>query len=631
MLGNYFRRNLIRFGLPLIMIAAHGIALAGEPVQTLDTVTVTAERFPVKEKESHRFVTVVTSEELKQTGADNLVDAIKRKGGLGYKAFGPLGISHGGMSSKLTIRGIEDGELVLINGAPIQGATGHTYDLDAISIDQVERVEILKGAASTLYGADAMTGVINIITKRPAAESKTTIGVEFGSRAYHNHALSYASPSLNIGVNYRHLGAQKDISKNFSNNYHYDSDALNRYGMNLNVNPADNVFIDYLGSYSETGFKKVYADGDPYEGTDQKHYKHFADLRYETGNFKAKAFGTYDEMQRYEYTADDPEDKNKNYNAGVEADYRFGKFGLQWVAGADFVHRASDYSDYGSHDRNDYSIFIQLKKEVLSRLNFTLGAREQFIDGESGTRDYSRFLPSFGATWQAAEDFNLFANAGKAFRAPTFNQLYYESTWLLGNPDLGPEEGWTYELGVKWDAASLARLRLSGFYYTYADKIELDRSGGYPLTYYNAGEYESKGVEWELDLYPFNHHSGWMAGVSFYTAGYWADPTAEDPTGETYQAGPGLQTSLGIGCQTDRLTLDLNCRMLRDREKNLDDYAVLDVYAKYRLSRGFLTLAVDNVFDEAVQVAGDLSEDASSRYVYYEVGRLVKVGYEIAF
>jgi outer membrane receptor protein involved in Fe transport len=629
--GTSVRRYLFGLGLTLMLATAHVNALAGESVQALDTVTVTAERFPVKEKESHRFVTVVTAEELKQTGADNLVDAMRRKGGLGYKAFGPLGISHGGMSSKLTIRGVEDGELVLINGAPIQGATGHTYDLDAIPIDQVERVEILKGSASTLYGADAMTGVINIITKSPAAESQTTIGVAFGSQAYHNHTLSYASPILNIGVNYRHLGDQEDISRNFSNNYHYDSDALDRYGLNLNVHPTGNVFIDYLGSYSKTGFKKVYADGDPYEGTDQEHYKHFADLRYETSNFKAKAFGTYDEMQRLEYTADDPEDKNKNYNTGAAADYRFQRFGLQWEAGADFVHRASDYSNYGSHDRNDYSIFLQLKKEALSRLNFTLGAREQFIDGESGTRDYDRFLPSFGATWQATENLNIFANAGKAFRAPTFNQLYYESTWLLGNPDLGPEEGWTYELGAKWDAARLARLRLSGFYYIYQDKIELDRSGGYPLTYFNAGEYESKGIEWELDLYPFNHHSGWMAGVSFYTAGYWANPTAEDTAGETYQAGPGLQTSVGMGWRTEELTLDLNCRLLADREKSLDDYAVLDVYAKYRLGRGFFTLAVDNVFDEEVQVSGDLSEDAASRYVYYEVGRLVKAGYEIAF
>jgi outer membrane receptor protein involved in Fe transport len=630
--GRHLRRYLFRFAMILMLTMAPGTALAEEPTASLDTVIVTADRFPVKEKESPHFVTVVTAEELKESGGNNVVDALKRRGGFGYKAFAPLGISQGGMNSKLMIRGIEGGELVLINGVPIQGATGHGYDLNAIPIDQVERVEILKGAASTLYGADAMTGVINIITKKPSAETRTNLSVEFGNEAYHNHTLSYSSPKLDMGVNYQHLGSQTEISRNFTGNYRYDSDAMDKFNLNLNIQPVEHVFIDYLGSYSETGFKKVFENGGPYEGTDQKHFKHFADLRYETPNFKAKAFGTYDEMQRNEYTSDDPEDKNKNYNYGLEGDYRFDLSGLQWVAGTDFVHRASDFNNsYGDHDRNDYSIFFQLKKELFSRLLLTFGAREQFIDGESGTKDYDRFLPSFGATYKATENLNLFVNAGKAFRAPTFNQLYYESAFLLGNPDLDPEEGWTYELGSKWDASGLVRLRLSGFYYTFQDKIELDRSGGYPLTYYNAGEYESKGIEWELDLYPFSHHGGWMAETSLYTAGYWADPIAEDTAGESYQAGPKLQTSLGMAYQSESLAIDLNCQMLAAREKNLNDYTVLNLYAKYKLGKGFLTFAVDNVFNEEVQISGDLSEDASSRYVYYEVGRLFKAGYEISF
>ena len=137
-----------------------------EPSVVLETITVTAEKFPVPEKESSRFITVFSADELKETSANNLVDALKRKGGFAYKAFGPLGISHGGMNSSLSARGISNGELILINGVPIQGAAGHSYDLDMIPIDQIERIEVLKGAASTLYGADAMTGVINIITKK---------------------------------------------------------------------------------------------------------------------------------------------------------------------------------------------------------------------------------------------------------------------------------------------------------------------------------------------------------------------------------------------------------------------------------------------------------------------------------
>jgi len=113
---------------------------AEESVSELETITVTAERFPVREKESPRFVTVISSDELRESGANNLVDALNRAGGFNYKAFAPLGISHGGMNSTLSIRGIKDGELILINGSPIQGAAGHAYDINTIPADQIERV-----------------------------------------------------------------------------------------------------------------------------------------------------------------------------------------------------------------------------------------------------------------------------------------------------------------------------------------------------------------------------------------------------------------------------------------------------------------------------------------------------------
>jgi iron complex outermembrane receptor protein len=77
--------------------------------------------------------------------------------------------------------------------------------------------------------------------------------------------------------------------------------------------------------------------------------------------------------------------------------------------------------------------------------------------------------------------------------------------------------------------------------------------------------------------------------------------------------------------------LDLNSQLLTSRERALDSYAVLNFYGKYRLRKGYLTFSVDNIFDEEVQVYGDLTEDASNQYAYYEVGRLFKVGYEIDF
>jgi iron complex outermembrane receptor protein len=615
-------------------VAAKKAENENEHTAILSTVTVTAERFPVSEKEAPRVVTVVSSDQLKETGANNLADALRRVGGLAYKSFLPLGVSQGGMNSTLSIRGIKDGELVLMNGAPIQGVAGHAYDLNTIPIDQIERIEILKGAASTLYGADAMSGVINIITKKPRQETAFKASAEFGNKSYNDHSVSAFLPNLNIGLDYQHLGAQTDISRNFSGKYNYDQNKTDKYAWNINAKLMNNLYLDYLGSYLDAGYKKHY-DGNvkPYEGTDEQMQKNFVNLRYETTNLSARAFGSYDVMILGKYpVSTGADDKNKNYNAGLSGDYRFDLSGWEFNAGADWVYRGADYNNqYGEHHRNDFAPFVQVKKTLWERLIATMGAREQFVIGESGTDDYQRFLPSLGLTYKVTEKLNLFANAGKAFRAPTFNNLYYKSTFLVGNPNLKPEEGWTYETGTKYENDTFT-LRLSGFYMTYTDKIELDSSKA-PQSYRNATSYESRGLEWKLELYPFIHQTArkTMQGISLYTAGYWADPKGEDIKGNEYQTGPKLQTSLGINCLSGPLVLDLNSEIVAAREKNLDSYAVLNFYGKHKLWKGFLTFGVDNIFDKQVETTGDLTEGGTNRYAYYDIGRLFKIGYEITF
>jgi iron complex outermembrane receptor protein len=167
---------------------------------------------------------------------------------------------------------------------------------------------------------------------------------------------------------------------------------------------------------------------------------------------------------------------------------------------------------------------------------------------------------------------------------------------------------------------------------TYTDKIELDSSKA-PQSYRNATSYESRGLEWKLELYPFIHQTArkTMQGISLYTAGYWADPKGEDIKGNEYQTGPKLQTSLGINCLSGPLVLDLNSEIVAAREKNLDSYAVLNFYGKHKLWKGFLTFGVDNIFDKQVETTGDLTEGGTNRYAYYDIGRLFKIGYEITF
>ncbi len=597
-------------------------------------LVVTATRFPVNEKESSRFITVADSEKLKETGASNVMEALNRIGGLGYKSLAPMGINRQGMNSAVFIRGIEDGELILINGMPIQQASSKGYDLSAIPVEQIERIEVLKGAASTLYGADAMAGVINIVTKKPFDEKSGTASIEFGNEAWMNHGVSISLPGISAGVRYQHMGELDDIGRDISNEHTIALGETNKYMINLNASPVTNTYIDYQFSWYETAFIDRYDSG-KVERTDQESTFHYLGFRYENDRFKAKAYGVYDQRLTTDYVndvMDEPELERLTYNYGAETDYRF-EFGegFQLIAGADYVHRFADYeNNYGERYRNDYSVFGEFKADLSSELITTIGIREQFIDNEEGTTDYDAFLPSAGITWEATEYLNLFANAGKAFQAPTFTQMYYVGRIVVGNPDLEPESGWTYEAGFKWDTEHLSA-RLAGFYMTYKDKIEIDRSQGRPYHYFNAGSFKSKGIEWNLGLYPFTRHSGFLADVSFSAAGYWAEPTAEDTDGEEYQPGPKFQNTFGISYAAEPFNLDLKCRILAGREDGLENYAAFDMTGKIRAWKGYVTLAVDNLFDTEIQTTGNLVEDARSRYVYYEPGRLARLGYMVSF
>jgi len=636
MLKRYFK-HLTCLGVVAVVLSSTGVVLAEETSNTsLGEVVVTAERFPTGEKESSRFVTMYSSEELQETGAPNLVEALRRKGGFAYKSFGPLGVSHGGMNSEITARGIKKGVLVLVNGSPVQGAAGQAYDLDMIPLEQIERVEVMKGAASTLYGADAMAGVVNIITRKNTSGNQTSVSVEAGSHGYRSMSAAVSDPRINLGVTYTHLDELDKIShKTYSSkpekNCIYARDAVDNVGLSMNATLAEGLYVDYLGSFSSTGYRNILDTGELVKGTDQDHSKHFADLRLEKANYKLKAFGYHDLMERDEYTKDPvQEDRNKNFNYGVQGDHRLNLAGVELTTGADYIYRGADYNNkYGKHHRDDYSVYMQAKKTFFDSLTTVVGFREQFIDGDCDNKDYDIFLPTAGLNYRVASGLNLFANAGKAFRAPTFNDLYYKGDALTGNPDLDPESGWTYEGGVKYDNDYM-KVRLAGFFMTYEDKIET-MTVNKVTTKINAGDYESKGVEWETSFYPFVNRDSLLEAVSFDIAGYWADATAEDTDGEEYQAAPKLQASVGAAYITEPVILNLNCEILRERDRNLASYNPVNFAGKVKFYKGYVTFGVDNMFDEAVVTYGEMREEKSYNYEYYDLERTYKLGYEMKF
>ena len=628
--------------------------IQAETLQTLDAVVVTGTRFPEVESKNNRMVTVVTAEEMQSKGARNLFEGLSKSCSLAFKTQGPLGLSNGSMTSELSVRGLPGGELVLINGMPIQSAGGASYDLDTIPLEQIDRVEILKGAASTLYGADAMTGVINIITRQPEDIALTSMRAEIGEYGYQNYSVGISRANVTAGLTYQHLN---DLHKIYEKTYlnptskstpaHYDVGNTDRYGFNLSFSPVQDLTFDLLSSYYRSGWQKVYDAGGKSgiagqlenQFTQQK-YKLFTDLRYEKDRYRLKSFfslGTtnvdYDIYGGKKVTDGSKDSWNKEYNAGVSGDYRFElPEAIALTTGAEYIYRAANYRyKYKEHHRHDVAAFIEAQKTFFDRLTLNLGMREQFIFPEKEGDEYNRWLPAAGLSFKLTEATRLFANFSTAFRAPTFNQMFNDSSRLVGNPDLRPEKGKTYEAGVKFTGRGL-KIRLAGFYMDYEDKIDTGYIAGIAdKTYFNAGDYESIGVEWIANWQPFVGRSGPLHTLALRCSGYWADPSAEDPEGKEYRPGPKLQTSLGASWQWHKFDLELTGTLLAGREDYLDDAYTLDISAGYRLPVGRVYITVTNLLNEEIVSAGNQDPESSYQYEYYEMPRLALIGYEVTF
>lgn len=184
-------------------------AFAADNLQeySLDTMVVTATRTEKKLVDTPANAMVITKEQIKDQGyssAFELVTSMTQAGAMGWQDDGT---DYSGMLSRIRLRGMDNGTLVLVNGHPANFLNASA--LNQIPLDQIEKIEVVKGAGSVLYGPQAMAGVINVITKKPSKGQQTS-GKVFGSMGnrYNDYGLNVDSEIISIG-------GQKSFYKDF--------------------------------------------------------------------------------------------------------------------------------------------------------------------------------------------------------------------------------------------------------------------------------------------------------------------------------------------------------------------------------------------------------------------------------
>lgn len=427
----------------------------------LDSIIVTTNRVPTLLSEVGRSLTIISSQEIAQLPANNFQDLLKYNSGLDIKQRGPQGVQ-----ADVSIRGGSfEQTLILIDGIKlIDPQTGHHNMNLPISFSQIERVEILKGQGSRIYGANAFSGVINIIPKRNALDN---INLELSGGENNFYGLG-----LNGSFKIANTNNFISIEKNKSNGYRHNTE-FEKYNLSFNnsFNLSSSVIKTIFG-YTDKNFgaNSYYGTRYPDQAEKTKTYLTAisAEVQVKDFNLSPKIYwrNNQDEfvLDKNNHSFYKNTHKTNVYGAEIQASTNI--FGGSTSFGIEYIQDNIESNNLGEHSRETNGFFIEQKINVTEMLSFSLGGFAY---------NYSqlnwKFWPGLDAAFNIRENLKLFVNYGRAFRIPTYTELFYSDPVTIGNSELIPEESDNYEVGLNY---YLGIVRLNTSYFRKEGKNLID-------------------------------------------------------------------------------------------------------------------------------------------------------------
>ncbi|MEO8398693.1 MAG: TonB-dependent receptor [Ignavibacteriaceae bacterium] len=432
--------KLFLLGLLLPIIASFNFVFSQTIQHQLDDVIVTAGRTPTTFSNLTRSVIVINSDEIKEAPVNSIQDILQYAAGVDVKQRGVEGVQ-----ADVSIRGGTFEEtLILIDGVKISDPQTAHHNLNLpITLDNVERIEILKGQGSRIYGPNAFSGVVNIITKKKAERSISLEAIG-GENSFYDGTMHVSYPAGNLS---NHLSFSKKKSDGYRHNTNFDMINFS-YGSSLKINRGN---INLLLGYND---KKFGADGfysssfpNQWEHTKTKLLNLSADLGNETFTISPKFyFRRNDDEFLLNYIVPSFYQNIHQTNVyGFEIQSSIITSLGTTSFGGEYGKDKIESTNLGDHSREKKGFFAEHKFSPLSKLNFIIGAFAY---------DYStigwKFWPGLDASYNIAENVRLFGSVGKAFRIPSYTELYYNDPVTKGNPNLLHEETLNYEIGINF-------------------------------------------------------------------------------------------------------------------------------------------------------------------------------------
>jgi vitamin B12 transporter len=578
-----------------LWVAGSAFAADAEPsTVVMDEVVVTAARMEEPLSKASASVTVVTAEEIAERGVTRLDEVLQDVVGLHVVSRGPAG-----SLSSASIRGSEASQvLVLIDGVRLNSPQNGQFDLNQlpVALNEIERVEVLRGAASALYGSNALGGVINIITRSPADTPSTQVGWTEGER---NTRIVSGSTSRQLGDFRYRLGAESQESDGYRKNSDYDQYTVN--GL-FGYSPAEDVDIELSAYHLDYKSSIPGSDSLPSPDAEQEDKRTVASLKVEApvGPVKLTVRGIY-EHHRNDYRnpggRSPINETHKIDTYGSEIHAEKGYAGQTFLLGGDYYRDELDSTNIGDEDQEHGAVFGQYQADLMPTLTLLLGLRYDIHS------DFDNELSPRAALHASLTDSTrLRLSASKAFRAPTLNDLYWpEDAYSKGNPDLDPETAWEYELALDQILGERGRVSLAVFLRDVDDLIQWQPTGANWWDLWapeNVGEARIWGVEVD----------GQFSICSFATIGgnyTYLHPKDRD-TDEYLLGKPRHETHGFVALKPfEKTTLRFDGRYLRyypEATRKDKDYFVADLALTHAIMLGEVaidaTVSVKNLFDK---------------------------------
>lgn len=550
---------------PLFLLLST-ISLLAQTAPQHETIVVTGTYEPLSIEEIDRAVTVlpVRGQTLL---LDTLVDALRLDPSLDLESRAPDGVQ-----TDLSIRGSGfEQTLVLLNGQRLNDVQSGHHDMDIpVPLDSVSRVEILRGSGSTLYGSDAAGGVINIITAPPE-------GLEFRLRtSIGNFGTNQQSGS--ISDSFGRVSEELSFSRDFSSGFMPDRDYRNlQFASTTHLTtgwgPTDITFAYMDHPFGADQFYGAYPS---WENTKTW----WASVQQALGKKTTASFAYRRHSDLFVLFRDDPaiytnHHADESYQAAVRRTETLAP-SIALYYGVDAMHESIVSNNLGDHSRSRAAAYAAIDFRALKRFSLTISGREEIYHNFAGT-----FSPTVaGGVW-ISPTLKLRASASRAFRIPTYTDLYYEDPANQGNPNLRPERAWTYEAGLDWRPNGRLHGDLTVFERRERDDIDYYRTS--PTALWQALNIDSlnfTGVETGIGLNLTRNQTldvrySWLLGVQDTI-----------PIGETKYSFNYPTDSAVVAWQAAfarHLLLRSRLGVLNRRSR--DPYALWDVYAGYDKGR----------------------------------------------